>query len=52
MCTIVAWQWISPELTVKGIKKCYILNAVDSNDDDILGNDNEDKRLTLNGQSR
>ena len=36
MWIIMAWQHISPEVTVKGFKKCYISNAVDETDDDIL----------------
>ena len=51
MCSIMAWQRISPELTVKGIKKCYILHAMDNNDDDILWNDSEGKRSTLSSKS-
>jgi len=31
-----AWQCISPEVTVKGIKQCYISIAVDETDDDML----------------
>jgi len=37
----MVWQQISPELTVKRTKKCYILDAMESNDDDILWNDSE-----------
>jgi len=31
----MAWQHISPEVTVKGFQKC-ISNAVDETDDDLL----------------
>ena len=30
----MAWQHISPEVTVKGFKKCWIYNALDETDDD------------------
>jgi hypothetical protein len=36
---MTAWQHISPQVTVKGVKKCCISNAVDGTDDDILWND-------------
>jgi hypothetical protein len=39
---IKAWQHISPELTMKGFKKCWISNAVDGTDDDMLWNDSEE----------
>ena len=32
----MAWQCISPELTVKGSKKCCTSKAVDETDDDKL----------------
>jgi len=35
-----AWQCISPEVTVKGFKKCYTSNAVDGTD--MLWNDSEE----------
>jgi hypothetical protein len=35
MWIIMAWQCISPEVTVKVIKQCYISNAVDGTDDDM-----------------
>jgi hypothetical protein len=38
----MVWQHISPELTVKGFKKCCITNAVDGTDDVMLWNDNEE----------
>ena len=36
-----AWQCMSPAVTVKGLKKCCISNAVDVTDDDMLWNGNE-----------
>jgi len=33
---ITASQCISPQMTVKGFKKCCITNALDENDDDML----------------
>ena len=38
----MAWQCTSPEVTVKGFKKCCISNSVDGADDDILWNDSGD----------
>ena len=35
MCIIMAWQCISPEVTVEGFKKSCIANAMDETDDDI-----------------
>jgi hypothetical protein len=35
---ITAWQCISPKLIVKGFEKCYISNAVNETDDDMLWN--------------
>jgi hypothetical protein len=32
----MAWQHISPELTVRGFKKCCVSNVVDGTDDDML----------------
>ena len=33
----MAWQHISPEVTVKGFQKCYTFNAMDgADDDDVL----------------
>jgi len=34
----MAWQCISPEMTVTVLKKCCISNAVDGNADDTLWN--------------
>ena len=42
MWIITAWQCISPEVSVKGFKKCCISNAVDGTDDDMLWNGSED----------
>ena len=42
MWIITAWQHISPQVTVKGFKKCCISKAVDGTDDDMLWNDEED----------
>jgi hypothetical protein len=39
---ITAWQPISPELIVKGFKKCCISNAMDGSEDDVLWNDSEE----------
>jgi hypothetical protein len=36
MWIITAWQHISPEITVEGFKKCFISNAMDQTDDDML----------------
>jgi len=38
----VTWQHISPEVTVKGCKKCCLSNAVDGTNDEILWNDIEE----------
>jgi hypothetical protein len=37
----MAWQCISPEVTVKSSMKCCISNAVDGSSDDMLWNDSE-----------
>jgi len=41
---ITALQCISPEVNVKGVKKCHISNAMNETDDDVLrnGSDHED----------
>jgi hypothetical protein len=44
MWIITAWQRVSPEVTVKGFKKCCISNAVDGTNDDMLWNGNEEVR--------
>jgi hypothetical protein len=38
----MTWKCISPEVTVKGFKKCYIFNAVGETDDDMLWNDSDE----------
>jgi hypothetical protein len=42
MWIITAWQQISPEVTVKGFKKCCISNAVDETDGDTLWDGSEE----------
>ena len=42
MCIITAWQCITPEVTVKGFKKCCISSAVDGTDGDMLWNGSEE----------
>ena len=37
------WQRISPEVIVKGFKKCCISNAVDGTDDDVLWNGGQEE---------
>jgi hypothetical protein len=32
-----AWQRISPGVTVRGFKKCFVSNEVDGTEDDICG---------------
>jgi hypothetical protein len=39
---ITAWQHISPEVIVKGFKKCCISTAMDGTDNDLLWSDNEE----------
>ena len=38
----MAWQCISPEVTVKVFKKCCISNSLDGTVDDMLWNDSGD----------
>ena len=38
MWIIMRWQCISPQLNVKGFKKCCISSAVDGTVDDMLWN--------------
>jgi len=40
----MVWQRTSPEITVTSFKKCYISNAVDGTDDDMLWNGSEEDR--------
>ena len=42
MWIITARHHISPEVTVKGFKKCCISNAVDGNENDMLWNGSEE----------
>jgi hypothetical protein len=42
MRIIMAWQSISPEMTLKGFKKCCVSNAADGTDDVMLWNDSEE----------
>jgi hypothetical protein len=39
---ITAWQRVSPEVTVKGFKKCCVSNAMDGTDCDMLWNGSEE----------
>jgi hypothetical protein len=39
---ITAWQHISREVPVKGLKQCCISSALDVTDDGMLWNDNEE----------
>ena len=39
----MAWQHISPEVTVKGFKKCCISKTLDETDDDMLWNRSEEE---------
>jgi hypothetical protein len=36
MWIITAWQCISPEVTVKGFKMCYLSTAMNRTDNDML----------------
>jgi hypothetical protein len=38
----MAQQHISPEVTVKGFKKCYVCSALAGTDHDMLWNDSEE----------
>ena len=42
MWIITAWQCISPGVTVKGVKKCWISSAVDETDDMLWNGSEED----------
>ena len=42
MWIIKTWQSISPEVTVKGCKKCCIPNGMDGTADDMLWNGSEE----------
>ena len=38
MWIITTWQHISPEVSVKGFKKCYLSTAMDGTNDEVLWN--------------
>jgi hypothetical protein len=38
----MSWQGISPEVTVKGFKKCCVCSALYETDDDMLWNGSEE----------
>jgi hypothetical protein len=42
MWIITAWQCISPEVTVKGVKKCCISNSMNQTDGDMLWKGSEE----------
>jgi hypothetical protein len=42
MWIITAWHHISPEVSVKGVKKCCISNAMDETDGDMLWKGSEE----------
>ena len=42
MLIVMAWQHISPEVTVKCFNKCCISTAVDETDDDMWWNGSEE----------
>jgi len=42
MWIIMAWQNISPEVTVKGCKNCYISTAKDETENNMLWNCSEE----------
>jgi len=42
MWITTAWQRISPEVTVNGLKKCCTSSAMDGTDDDMLWNGSEE----------
>jgi hypothetical protein len=43
-----AWQHISPEVTVKGFKKCCVSNGMDGTDVDMLWNGSEQDGNVMN----
>ena len=47
MWIITAWRHISPEVNVKGFKKCCISTVTDRTDDDMLWNGSEEYRHTF-----
>ena len=42
MWIISKWQSITPEVIVKGLKKCCISKAIDRNDDEMFWNNSEE----------
>jgi hypothetical protein len=42
MCITTAWQQISPEVIVKGVKKCCISHVMDGTDDDMFWKGSEE----------
>jgi hypothetical protein len=42
MWIVTAWQHISPEVNVKGFKKCFISTALDETDEYMLWNGSKD----------
>jgi hypothetical protein len=38
----MAWQRVSPKVTLKGFEKCCISNAVEETDNNMLWNDSEE----------
>jgi hypothetical protein len=38
----MTWKCISPEVSVKRLKKCYMFNAVGETDDGTLWNDSDE----------
>jgi hypothetical protein len=45
---MVAWLHISPEMIVKGYKKCCIFNTMDETDDEMLWNGSEENGNVTN----
>ena len=43
----MAWQHISPEVTVKDFEKCCKSNAVDKTDDNVWWNDSEEDGIAI-----
>jgi len=56
MWIITLWQCISPEVTVKGFKKCCTSTVVDGIDDDMLCNGSEEdgnvRKMTVKMETR
>jgi hypothetical protein len=44
MWIIMAWQHISPQVILKGFKKCCISSAIDGTEGDRLWNNSEEDR--------